>query len=332
VDFKREVNFQEADRRYIELKRQLDTGTISPEEFDAQLRQLMVQDQEGRWWAKSRKTGEWNYHDGSAWVRGTPPGYQQPPRRPPVGSMSDRQFQPEQGERLPSSQTTFFRGRWRLGAPRWVIMAAGLAGMALVGVSIVVWLLVPYVQPYVQGEIEEPLLEEDPKPAPGYQLVKDDSGNLRVEVPSGWEVTTGEDSEEGPGSNWSSFGGESVGSSITASPDLYAWHNIPGTPGIYIVASRGLAQRYTDDELVASGPNDFSEGCELGPLQDFDRSSYPGKMQTWNCDQGTFLTLAAAPESRECVVIVQIGMYSEADRESAQHILNAFEADCRKIA
>jgi hypothetical protein len=32
------------------------------------------------------------------------------------------------------------------------------------------------------------------------------------------------------------------------------------------------------------------------------------------------------------VVIVQIGMYSEADRESAQHILNTFEADCRKIA
>jgi hypothetical protein len=331
VDFKREVNFHEADRRYAELKRQLDAGTISPEEFDTQLRQLMVQDQEGRWWAKSRKTGEWNYHDGSAWVRGTPPGYQ-PPRTPPVGSMSDRQFQPEQGERLPSSQTTLFRGRWRLGVPRWVIMAAGLAGMALVGVSIVVWLLVPYVQPYVQGEIEEPLFEEDPKPTPGYQLVKDDSGNLRVEVPSGWEVTTGEDSEEGPGSNWSSFGGESVGSSITASPDLYAWHNTPGTPGIYIVASKGLAQRYTNDELVASGPNDFSEGCEPGPLQDFDRSTYSGKMQTWNCDQGTFLTLAAAPESRECVVIVQIGMYSEADRESAQHILNTFEADCRKIA
>ncbi|MDQ3965676.1 MAG: hypothetical protein M3246_04365, partial [Actinomycetota bacterium] len=105
MDFKREVNFQEADRRYAELKRQLDAGTISTEEFDTQLRQLMVQDEEGRWWAKSRKTGEWNYHDGSAWVRGTPPSYQ-PPRTPPAESTPDRQFQPEQGERLPSSQTT----------------------------------------------------------------------------------------------------------------------------------------------------------------------------------------------------------------------------------
>ena len=55
-------------------------------------------------------------------------------------------------------------------------------------------------------------------------------------------------------------------------------------------------------------------------------------MQTWNCDEGTFLSLAAAPESRECVVMAQVGMYSETDRESAQHILNAFEADCGGIA
>jgi hypothetical protein len=77
MDFREDkIGFQEADRRYAELKRQRDSGTISDEEFDAQRQQLMVQDDEGRWWAKSRKTGEWNYHNGNAWVRGTPPGYQ----------------------------------------------------------------------------------------------------------------------------------------------------------------------------------------------------------------------------------------------------------------
>src|SRR5919206_935078 len=106
MDFRgRKIDFREADRRYAELQRQLDAGTISTEEFDAQLRQLMVQDDEGRWWAKSRQTGEWNYHDGSAWVRGTPPGYQ-PSRTPPAESTLDRQPQLEQGERPPSSQTT----------------------------------------------------------------------------------------------------------------------------------------------------------------------------------------------------------------------------------
>ena len=76
---------------------------------------------------------------------------------------------------------------------------------------------------------------------PAYREVSDEAGALSVEIPSGWEVITGEDSEAGSG--WSSFGGESVGSSITASTDLNAWHNTSGVPGMYDVASRELASR-----------------------------------------------------------------------------------------
>ena len=68
--------FRDLDRRHTELKRQHDEGTLSTEEFDAQLQQMMVRDDEGRWWAKSRKTAEWYYHDGNTWLRGTPPSYQ----------------------------------------------------------------------------------------------------------------------------------------------------------------------------------------------------------------------------------------------------------------
>ncbi len=99
MDFRRrEVNFQEADRRYAELKRQLDAGTISTEEFDAQRQQLMVQDDEGRWWAKSREAGDWHYHDGEGWVRSTPPGYQPPP----ADDASDHWSQLEQTESFSS--------------------------------------------------------------------------------------------------------------------------------------------------------------------------------------------------------------------------------------
>jgi hypothetical protein len=69
------VDFQEADRRYVEIKRRHEAGELAQEEFDEQLKQLMVQDEEGRWWAKSRRSGEWHYHDGNRWVRGTPPNY-----------------------------------------------------------------------------------------------------------------------------------------------------------------------------------------------------------------------------------------------------------------
>ena len=70
------MNFQEADRYYAELKQQHDAGAISDEEFEARLKELMVEDDENRWWGKAPGTGEWHYHDGNAWVPGTPPGYQ----------------------------------------------------------------------------------------------------------------------------------------------------------------------------------------------------------------------------------------------------------------
>src|SRR5918998_2822184 len=101
----REMDFQEADSRFVELKRQLDAGSIDDEEFDAQHQQLTVEDDEGCLWAKSRETGEWRYRDGKGWTRGTPPGYQ-PLRTPSAESTPESQSRLEKGDRTPSSRTT----------------------------------------------------------------------------------------------------------------------------------------------------------------------------------------------------------------------------------
>jgi hypothetical protein len=325
MDFKeREIDFREADRRYAEAKRQLDAGTISDEEFDFQRRRLMVQDDEGRWWAKSRKTGEWNYHDGSAWVRGTPPGYQQP--RMPEESTPDPQSRTERGERLPSSRTTLLGsapirdqngGKQRRGVRRWVVMA--ILGLMVMTPLVVIGIVVT---------------------APAYTLVEDDSGVLSVEVPSEWDERVVVDSEGEKGRvAWSSFlgEGESAGPSMTAVNDLYSWRNGTwGHQGIYMVASKKLAQGYTDDELVASGPNNYSSSCEKGTIQDFDRPPYSGRILEWNNCGGdsdhVAITLSAAPEDRECVVVAQIGGLPRVDEESVQHILDTLETDCSKIA
>jgi len=82
------MDFHEVDSRYTELKRQHDSGTLSTEEFDAQLEQLTVQDDQGRWWTKSRETGEWQHREGDAWIQGTPPGYRSSPQTPPAESAS----------------------------------------------------------------------------------------------------------------------------------------------------------------------------------------------------------------------------------------------------
>jgi hypothetical protein len=76
------MDFQEADRRYVDIKRSYESGGLTQEELDEQLEQLMVQDEEGRRWAKSRSAGEWYYHDGTTWVKRTPPGYQAPQDTP----------------------------------------------------------------------------------------------------------------------------------------------------------------------------------------------------------------------------------------------------------
>src|ERR687889_535759 len=80
------MDFHAVDRRYAELKRQHDSGTISTEEFDAQLDQLRVQDDQGHWWTKSRETGGWHYHDGDTWVQSTPPDYRSSPQTPAAES------------------------------------------------------------------------------------------------------------------------------------------------------------------------------------------------------------------------------------------------------
>jgi len=183
------------------------------------------------------------------------------------------------------------------------------------------------------------LLEEDGGEggaAGGYAVVTDGAGALRLEVPLGWDHATGEESETGEGGrNWSDFAGEGHKASITAAPNLDDWETAGGVPGVYAVASKALAQGYTDEQLVASGPFDLSP-CEPGARSDFVRGPYAGRMQAWhNCEVGaaaTFLTLSAAPEGRECVVLMQLAMYGEADVEVGQHILDALEVECASAA
>jgi hypothetical protein len=182
-------------------------------------------------------------------------------------------------------------------------------------------------------ETRTELAEAHAKVSPGYKAITDDAEALSVEVPSGWEHLTGIDSEVG--ANWSDFGGEGLLSSITASADLDAWHKTGRVPGTYVAASRTLAQTYSDDELVASGPNDFSYRCEAGVRRGFERPAYYGRLQAWkNCDgngDGSAVTLVAAPEDRDCVVLLQVIMYGEDGKDVGQHIIDSFEANCGRV-
>lgn len=69
------MNFADVDRRYAELWQMYQSGALTAAQFDQQLHAMMIQDNQGRWWAKARESGEWHYFDQTtgAWVRATPP-------------------------------------------------------------------------------------------------------------------------------------------------------------------------------------------------------------------------------------------------------------------
>jgi hypothetical protein len=69
------MTFAEADAQYEVLKQQYLAGALDEEQLDERLHQLMVLDEAGLWWAKSRENGSWHYYDASSgnWIAAAPP-------------------------------------------------------------------------------------------------------------------------------------------------------------------------------------------------------------------------------------------------------------------
>ena len=89
------MNFKEAEDKFKQLKAQFQAGQIPEEQFKARLEELMLQDEQGRWWMLGYETGLWYYHAGEAWVQAAPPeapsphtpGPREPAPQPPVPTV-----------------------------------------------------------------------------------------------------------------------------------------------------------------------------------------------------------------------------------------------------
>jgi hypothetical protein len=66
------MDVDEAERRYYELRGRLDAGKITPQEYQARLRDLRVTDAGGGKWMIGGQTGRWYFFDGKNWVQGAP--------------------------------------------------------------------------------------------------------------------------------------------------------------------------------------------------------------------------------------------------------------------
>jgi formylglycine-generating enzyme required for sulfatase activity/SH3-like domain-containing protein len=76
------MDFAQVEAEFQKLKGQYEAGALTEAELRAELEKLMLQDEQGCWWMIGYETGQWYYHDGTAWVRREPP--EVPVRAPPA--------------------------------------------------------------------------------------------------------------------------------------------------------------------------------------------------------------------------------------------------------
>lgn len=68
------MEFDEVESKYYELKGRLEAGTLTPEEFQARVGRLQVQDAKGHYWTIDAGSGGWLWYDGAKWVPAQPSG------------------------------------------------------------------------------------------------------------------------------------------------------------------------------------------------------------------------------------------------------------------
>jgi hypothetical protein len=68
----------EIEDSYHDLKAKLDAGKISADDMKAELKKMMIRDEENRFWMIGNKSGGWYVYDGSAWKAGDPYRRQEP--------------------------------------------------------------------------------------------------------------------------------------------------------------------------------------------------------------------------------------------------------------
>jgi hypothetical protein len=88
------MDFQEAESKYFELKGRLNSGKLTPEQFRAEVSELRIQDDDGRYWTVDARTGGWLLYDGTKWVPAQPPGSVSVPPAPPAPSYPERKRGP----------------------------------------------------------------------------------------------------------------------------------------------------------------------------------------------------------------------------------------------
>jgi hypothetical protein len=67
------MDFNQAEKRFKQLKAKFEAGELADTEFKKQLEELMIQDERGYWWMIGYETEQWYRNDGTDWMQSDPP-------------------------------------------------------------------------------------------------------------------------------------------------------------------------------------------------------------------------------------------------------------------
>lgn len=151
-----------------------------------------------------------------------------------------------------------------------------------------------------------------------YYTFENDSRTIRVDIPRAWsDTSTG---------SWLRGDSEVPRSiAVVAAPDINGFLNTWTTPGMFLGASRQLAQELTPDQLLDQTA--FNRECTYDSRNNYSDPLYTGKYDVWtNCGgrDTAMLLVAFTPEDGSFLGMVQVKVVSEADLEALDRILDSF--------
>jgi len=163
----------------------------------------------------------------------------------------------------------------------------------------------------------EPVPASTTGPSFPYTRVNDDTGLLTIEIPKEWGDVDGRPFEEK---------GEVIGPAVAASTNLAEFFGGFGTPGVLFVASRVWAQ--TLDQRGLLDQFSFKDGCTRKERSyTYGDGLYTGITDSYGDCQGghVYFVLAATPEDSSFIILLLIGIESEADQDTIDRIVASFK-------